>query len=267
MSFRINTNISALNAHTIGVANNRSLHSSLEKLSSGLRLNKAADDASGMAIADSLRSQSEGLGQAVRNANDAIGIIQVADKAMDEQLKILDTIKTKAIQAAQDGQTTETRKETMIEKETVKSLVNQWLEGKEYFLTDLSVSTDNRIVVEIDHKEGVWIDDCVNLSRYIDQHLDREVEDYELEVGSAGIGQPFKVLQQYVNHVGKQVEVVTTTGEKLRGLLKEANEEGITLTLTVKVKEEGMKRPKLQEQERQLSFNDIKQTQYVIDYK
>ncbi|MCI6313188.1 MAG: flagellin B [Helicobacter sp.] len=110
MSFRINTNISALNAHTIGVANNRSLHSSLEKLSSGLRLNKAADDASGMAIADSLRSQSEGLGQAVRNANDAIGIIQVADKAMDEQLKILDTIKTKAIQAAQDGQTTETRK-------------------------------------------------------------------------------------------------------------------------------------------------------------
>lgn len=91
MSFRINTNISALNAHTIGVANNRSLHNSLEKLSSGLRLNKAADDASGMAIADSLRSQSEGLGQAVRNANDAIGIIQVADKAMDEQLKILDT--------------------------------------------------------------------------------------------------------------------------------------------------------------------------------
>ena len=83
MSFRINTNISALTAHTIGVQNNRSLHSSLEKLSSGLRLNKAADDASGMAIADSLRSQSESLGQAVRNANDAIGMIQVADKAMD----------------------------------------------------------------------------------------------------------------------------------------------------------------------------------------
>ena len=155
----------------------------------------------------------------------------------------------------------------MIEKETVKSLVNQWLEGKEYFLTDLSVSADNRIVVEIDHKEGVWIDDCVNLSRYIDQHLDRDVEDYELEVGSAGIGQPFKVLQQYFNHIDKQVEVITTTGEKWRGLLKEASEEGITLTVTVKVKEEGMKRPKLQEQDKQFSFNDIKQTQYVIDYK
>lgn len=110
MSFRINTNISALNAHTIGVQNNRSIHNSLEKLSSGLRLNKAADDASGMAIADSLRSQSESLGQAVRNANDAIGMIQIADKAMDEQLKILDTIKTKAIQAAQDGQSTESRR-------------------------------------------------------------------------------------------------------------------------------------------------------------
>ncbi len=110
MSFRINTNVAALNAHTIGVQTNRNIANSLEKLSSGLRINKAADDASGMAIADSLRSQSESLGQAIKNANDAIGLIQIADKAMDEQLKILDTIKTKAIQAAQDGQTQESRK-------------------------------------------------------------------------------------------------------------------------------------------------------------
>lgn len=110
MSFRINTNIAALTAHAVGVQNNRDLAGSLEKLSSGLRINKAADDSSGMAIADSLRSQSESLGQAVKNANDAIGMIQVADKAMDEQIKILDTIKTKAIQAAQDGQTLESRK-------------------------------------------------------------------------------------------------------------------------------------------------------------
>lgn len=110
MSFRINTNIAALNAHALGVMNNRSLSSALEKLSSGLRVNKAADDASGMAIADSLRAQAGALGQAIANANDAIGIIQTADKAMDEQIKILDTIKQKAIQAAQDGQTTDTRK-------------------------------------------------------------------------------------------------------------------------------------------------------------
>ena len=110
MGFRLNTNIGALNAHANAMANNRALNNSLEKLSSGLRINKAADDASGMQIADSLRAQSKGLGQAIRNANDGIGIIQTADKAMDEQIKILDTIKTKAIQAAQDGQTTDTRK-------------------------------------------------------------------------------------------------------------------------------------------------------------
>jgi len=110
MGFRINTNVSALNAHTSAQANNRALNNSLEKLSSGLRINKAADDASGLAIADSLRSQSSALSQAIKNANDGIGIIQTADKAMDEQIKILDTIKTKATQSAQDGQTTETRK-------------------------------------------------------------------------------------------------------------------------------------------------------------
>ncbi|SFO92061.1 flagellin A [Hydrogenimonas thermophila] len=110
MGFRINTNVAALNAHANGVANNRALNTSLERLSSGLRINKAADDASGMAIADSLRSQANALGQAIKNANDGIAIIQTADKAMDEQVKILDTIKTKATQAAQDGQTEETRK-------------------------------------------------------------------------------------------------------------------------------------------------------------
>ncbi|AWI33507.1 flagellin B [Helicobacter apodemus] len=109
MSFRINTNVNALNAHTSGIVNNRNMSEALEKLSTGLRINKAADDASGMAIADSLRSQASALGQATRNANDAIGMIQTADKAMDEQIKILDTIKAKATQAAQDGQTTTTR--------------------------------------------------------------------------------------------------------------------------------------------------------------
>ena len=108
--YLIKTNINSMNAQTNGVITNRDLSSSLNKLSSGLRINKAADDASGMAIADSLRSQARGLGQAIRNANDAIGIIQIADKAMDEQLKILDTIRVKAVQSAQDGQTADTRK-------------------------------------------------------------------------------------------------------------------------------------------------------------
>ncbi|MFY0745572.1 flagellin A [Campylobacter sp. LH-2024] len=109
MGFRINTNVAALNAKANSDLNAKSLDQSLARLSSGLRINSAADDASGMAIADSLRSQANTLGQAISNGNDALGILQTADKAMDEQLKILDTIKTKATQAAQDGQSAKTR--------------------------------------------------------------------------------------------------------------------------------------------------------------
>ena len=110
MSYRINTNITAMNAHVQSSMNNRDLSLSLDKLSSGLRITKAADDASGLAIADNLRSQANALGQAINNANDGIGIIQIADKAMDEQIKILDLVKTKATQSAQDGQSTESRR-------------------------------------------------------------------------------------------------------------------------------------------------------------
>ena len=84
----------------------------------------------------------------------------------------------------------------MIDRKEIKSLVDRWLEGNEYFLVDIEINADNRIVVEIDHADGVWIEDCVALSRYIEEHLNREKEDFELEVGSAGLGQPFKVPQQ-----------------------------------------------------------------------
>ncbi|MDR3347578.1 MAG: flagellin B [Helicobacteraceae bacterium] len=109
MSFIINTNVKALNSNVNLAVTSREVAKSLEKLSSGLRINKAADDSSGMAIADSLRSQANALGQSIRNVNDAIGMIQVADKAMDEQIKILDTIKTKAAQSAQDSQNYQSR--------------------------------------------------------------------------------------------------------------------------------------------------------------
>ncbi|WP_086243899.1 flagellin B [Campylobacter devanensis] len=110
MSFRINTNIAAMNAHANSQITDRELTSSLGRLSSGLRIQTAADDASGLVIADSLKSQASSLGQAISNGNDAIGIVQTADKAMDEQIKILDTIKTKAVQAAQDGQNADSRR-------------------------------------------------------------------------------------------------------------------------------------------------------------
>jgi len=109
MGYVINTNINSMNAQVNAGVVSRELSNSLEKLSSGLRINKAADDSSGMAIADSLRMQADSLGQAIRNANDAIGVIQISDKAMDEQSKILDTIKAKANQAAMDTQNRSSR--------------------------------------------------------------------------------------------------------------------------------------------------------------
>ena len=133
----------------------------------------------------------------------------------------------------------------MISKNVVEGIVNEWLEDKEYFLVDVAISLDNKIVVEIDHAEGVWIDDCVELSRFIESKLNREEEDFELEVGSAGIGQPFKVLKQYLNHVGREVEVLTKEGKKMEGILKEADAEKFVVTVQKKVKPEGAKRPKL----------------------
>jgi len=155
----------------------------------------------------------------------------------------------------------------MIDRNVVSGIVDEWLEDKDYFLVDVSVSPDDKIVVEIDHAEGVWIDDCVELSRFIESRLDREQEDYELEVGSAGIGQPFKVLKQYQIHIGKEVEVLTRDGKKLEGVLKDANEENMTLTVQKKVKPEGAKRLKLVEEDVTYTYNDIKYTKYLISFK
>ena len=132
---------------------------------------------------------------------------------------------------------------------------------------EVTVSPDDKIVVEIDHAEGVWIEDCVELSRFIESKLNREEEDYELEVGSAGIGQPFKVLQQYYNHVGSDVEVLTKDGRKLTGVLKDADEEKFVVAVQKKVKVEGAKRPKLMEEDETFRYDEIKYTKYLISFK
>lgn len=154
----------------------------------------------------------------------------------------------------------------MIDKSIVKTLVDEWLEGKEYFLTDLTISADDRIVVEIDHKDGVWIEDCVALSRHIEDGLNRDEEDFELEVGSAGIGQPFKVRRQYEIHVGDPVEVLTTAGRKLRGTLKELGDDTLTLTCQEKVKREGEKRPKLEDVDHVMPMTEVKECRYHLDF-
>lgn len=155
----------------------------------------------------------------------------------------------------------------MIDKEVVRKLVEEWLEGKDYFMTDLTVSPDDRIVVEIDHEEGVWIEDCVELSRHIEAGLNRDEADFELEVGSAGIGQPFKVLRQYEIHVGEDVEVLTVGGKKLCGTLKEVTPDHFTLTVQEKVREEGAKRPKLVDRDLTFTYSEVKYTKYLIKFK
>lgn len=155
----------------------------------------------------------------------------------------------------------------MIDKSVVKELVEDWLQDKDYFLVDVEVSKDDKIVVEIDHADGVWIEDCVELSRYIEDRLNRDDEDYELEVGSAGLGQPFKVLQQYVNFIGKEVEVLNGDGLKYRGVLKSVDGNDFVVTVDEKVKVEGKKHPQLQPVDHTFQMDKVKYTKYLINFK
>lgn len=155
----------------------------------------------------------------------------------------------------------------MIDKNKVTELAQEWLKDKEYFLVEADVTSDNKITVEIDHKDGVWIEDCCELSKFIESHFDREVEDYELEVGSAGIGQPFKVLQQYVNSIGYDVELLTADGKKMEGCLKEATPKSFTVTVEEKQRLEGKKRPVMVEVDRTFGYDDVKWVKSIIDFK
>ena len=155
----------------------------------------------------------------------------------------------------------------MIDRDVVKNLVNEWLEDTEYFLVDIQISPDNKIVVEIDHADGVWIDDCVELSKYIEDRLDRDKEDFELEVGSAGLGQPFKVPQQYINFVGKDVEVLDSDGRKTKGVLKEVDGNRFVVTTKEKVTPEGKKRPVLTDVDKAFEMDKVKYTKYLISFK
>ena len=155
----------------------------------------------------------------------------------------------------------------MINKATVQQAVEEWLQGKDYFLVDINISADDRIVVEIDHADGVWIEDCADLSRFIEERVSREEEDYELEVGSAGLGQPFKILRQYEIHVGKEVEALAKDGKKYRGTLLSVDPEGFELGVMQKVKEEGKKRPVNKEVPIRFAYGDVTYTKYLIKIK
>ena len=155
----------------------------------------------------------------------------------------------------------------MIDKNTIQMQVEKWLEKGDYYLVDIEMTTDDRIVIEIDHADGVWIEDCADLSRYIETRINREEEDYELEVGSAGLGQPFRVRRQYEIHIGKPVETQTTDGNKYSGILNSVDESGFVLTVVQKVREEGKKRPVNKEVPVRLEFENVAYTKYQIKIK
>lgn len=155
----------------------------------------------------------------------------------------------------------------MIDKKAVKEIVEKWLEDKEYFLVDVEISSSNCIVVEIDHADGVWIEDCAALSRYVEENLSRDAEDYELEVGSAGLGQPFKVPQQYQNFVGKEVEVLDADGTKKSGVLKSVEGNDFVVTVNEKVMVEGKKRPVKMDVDHTFQMDKVKYCKYLISFK
>ena len=141
------------------------------------------------------------------------------------------------------------------------------MQGNEYFLVDIIFGADDRIVIEIDHADGVWIEDCAELSRFLQEKLGDELGDYELEVGSAGLGQPFKVEQQYKNHIGDELEVVQADGIKVKGILKAVDGRQFTLTVQEKQLPEGKKRPVLVGVDRQYSMDDVKSAKYLLAFK
>ena len=155
----------------------------------------------------------------------------------------------------------------MISKELVKQTVEEFLAGMDYYLVDIIIGADNRISVEIDAEAGVSLDFCIALNRFIESKFDREVEDYALEVSSAGLTSPFKVLKQYQKNIGNEVEVLTKDGRKLNGVLTSANEADFTIEIEKKVKLEGAKRKTTVQEEITFDYNEIKTTKYIFRFK
>ena len=119
----------------------------------------------------------------------------------------------------------------MIEKIKILELVNSALEGSDKFLVNLKITPDNRIYVDIAGDNGVTIDDCITLSRAIESQLDRDEEDFALDVSSAGADAPLKLTRQYLKNIGREVEAVTFDGEKHTGELTAADEQSFTLQI------------------------------------
>ncbi len=155
----------------------------------------------------------------------------------------------------------------MITKDDVIQMVEQFIADSGYYLVDINISPDNKISIEIDSFEGVSIDYCAGLNHFITSQIDRETEDYELQVSSAGLTEPFKVKKQYEKNTGNEVEVLTKAGRKVSGILKEVNDTSFILSIERTEKPEGSKRKILVEEDITFLYQDIKTTKYIIRFK
>ncbi|MDR2805953.1 MAG: ribosome assembly cofactor RimP [Dysgonamonadaceae bacterium] len=151
-----------------------------------------------------------------------------------------------------------------MDKVFVAEITENYLKNSDKYLVDVRLEPGDRVVIEIAGDTPVSIDDCIALTKYIESQLDSDAENYELEVGSIGISQPFKMLRQYRNAMGKEVETLLKTGKKYSGILKTADENGIVLTIQKQIKPEGAKRKMTVEENLTLDYNDIKYTKYII---
>ena len=154
----------------------------------------------------------------------------------------------------------------MIDKTKLKDFIENSLKDTDLFLVDLKIGSGNQIEVEIDSDEPVSIDMCERLTRAIESEFDRDDEDYTLEVGSSGLTTPFKVKRQYLKKIGHEVEVLTREGKKIVGLLKEADDDGFTVTVKEKVKKPDQKRPVMEDVDQRFGYSEIKQTKYLLKF-
>lgn len=154
----------------------------------------------------------------------------------------------------------------MIDSKQLRDFIEKQLEGSDYFFVDLKISPVNEITVTIDSLENADLEKCVKLTRAIEEEFPREPEDYELEVGTAGLTAPFKVRGQYLKNIGNEVEVLTKEGKKIRGTLTEALEDGFTVESLEKVKKEGEKRPVTETVTRKFGYNDVKSVTYLLKF-
>jgi ribosome maturation factor RimP len=154
----------------------------------------------------------------------------------------------------------------MISVDRIKQIAEEKIEGSTNFIVDISVKQGNNIIVLLDNDAGVSISDCVAMSRHIESRLDRETEDFELNVMSPGLTEPFKIIRQYQKNIGKQVDVLTKENKRITGKLLSVTEEGILLETKVKERIEGKKSKQIVINHINLIFNQIKQTKVVISF-